>query len=997
MNSAVRRYLPALAALLLLGQPYRAAAQEIGIVNGIPYRMSLGDTVTSPYLPQFTAEPAGLHGFVQVDGEGGFTFGDGTPARFFGVVIQATACFPDSINAIATAARLRKLGVNLVRFDYMDYSYFWTQAASFLDVAAGARSIHEGQMRKFDWFLYQLKKNGIYSYLSLQSARAATAEDGLGTLADSLLWIGQGFNYLYPQARSAQKGISKLLLDHVNPFTGSAYKDEPAIAMLEIWRQGGLLPLARANYIYHRPDAYSFSWNHSRRLDTLYSAFLGKKYGSSAGVAEAWADKAPQGGYPNRIREGSFEGPFELHWEIESYDGTSLTPVLSQDSVSNGKYAMTLRTRNSQGSLTGSFMAQQMELGFDTVYQLIFRSKSSNPEGRDLRIYGAETGTEGLQAGLDQTIRVQPYWTTDTVTFVVPIRTKEPVRIGFYFGDADGEISFDDIRLRPIQPVGLVQGESVENSSVGRIPWSNAAAYLVSSRRVQDQNEFYMALDGEYFTDMKSYVADSIGAKQPITGAGHYWASSLMDVASQSRMDFGTTDVGWDGVSSDGGKFHINNYSILGLYYYTPAVYEVAARTLDKQPMIAAFSQTNPNRYQAEGMLYLPAYSSLQDWDGLLWSYYLDNLEGYATEHTDSASWNQMSKNPSVISMMPAASHLFRNGLISPAETTVRLRHSREQLRVLQRMEQFWGAFGVPGTLNGYGMAISRIAVDSLDADEPTQASDFGFPPQSDATVISDNREIQWNVAGRALTVNTPKAQGASGFLGRSDNVMLDNLEIDLVSGNETSTFLWVPLKNDRKLSDPGRSFLVVASRSEPTGMRWSDTSSTDTWGTGPMLIEPVRANLTFRFDEAVSDVSLLPLNESGLPAGSPIAAKRTGNLFTVNLDTRETKAMWYSVLAGNTTAAPQTPGTEEVALAIYPNVASDRAVARVTIPGDRDRVTVELYDAIGAHVATLHQGSASGKNDYGIDCHDLPSGTYRLLVRTERGETAESLLHVTR
>ena len=40
---------------------------------------------------------------------------------FYGVSLVNTACFPDSVSAIIVAKRLRKLGVNLVRFWGWDY------------------------------------------------------------------------------------------------------------------------------------------------------------------------------------------------------------------------------------------------------------------------------------------------------------------------------------------------------------------------------------------------------------------------------------------------------------------------------------------------------------------------------------------------------------------------------------------------------------------------------------------------------------------------------------------------------------------------------------------------------------------------------------------------------------------------------------------------------------------------------------------------------------
>ena len=79
------------------------------------------DSSRSEWLPEFAAEVAGSHGFVRASTDGRLEFEDGTPVRFVGVGITNSACFPESAAAVATAQHLRKLGVNIVRFNYFDY------------------------------------------------------------------------------------------------------------------------------------------------------------------------------------------------------------------------------------------------------------------------------------------------------------------------------------------------------------------------------------------------------------------------------------------------------------------------------------------------------------------------------------------------------------------------------------------------------------------------------------------------------------------------------------------------------------------------------------------------------------------------------------------------------------------------------------------------------------------------------------------------------------
>ena len=984
-----------LVALLLIAAA--TAQSQVGITNGIPYNSSILDTAASPYLPQLPQGPAGTHGFLKNDGNGGFAFDDGTPARFFGVTMQLTACFPDSADAIVMAARLRKLGVNLVKFEYFDFSYDWAQVYSFLDQTTGFRTINETQMRKLDWFIYQLKQRGIYTGLTLQSARAPRREDGLGELADSALYYGLGFNYLYPQAKATHKLVARLLMDRVNPWTNIAYKNDPAIAMLELMKQGGLVPYWRANYITHNPDAYSFSYHHSRRLDTLFANYLKGKYGSTNALNAAWTMVPPQGGFPNHVRESSFEGDFDQEWDINAYNETTISKILSGDSVPNGKYALTLRVRNSSGEIYTAYMRQYLQVGFDTLYMLTFKAKTSDPAGTNLVVAGSQS-TDGAGVGLYRTGMISPYWKEDTVVFLCPIRTTAPVIVGFYFGAGNADVTFDDIQLRPVTVPGLIPGETIEQANIARIPWNHEANYILNSKRIQDQSAFYLGLQQGYFEDVKRYLADTLGARQPITGASYFWASNFMEVPTQQNMDYGLAEAGWDYNENLGeGKWRIRNYSYLHNFGYAGPLYNLTMTALEKQPYVASFAHPFPNRYQAESMLYLPAYSSLQDWDGITWAVFSDANYLLRGNAIDSLQYYPIVKNPVLNALLPAASQFYRSFALAPSTSPIHIQHSEANTQRMPRMENQWSVYGVPGSFNGYVMAINKVVVDSLNAEYPTQANDIGLPTVADGELISDTREINWRTATFDLSLNAPRVQGATGYLGRSENITLKNLEIDLQSGNETSTFLWVPNDPAQSLDKVGRSFLVIASRTEPTGMVWQDTTYASQWGAGPMLIDPVRATLTFTLDTAVQGLTITPLDADGMPNGTPIIATRSGKFFTATIDQRTTKAMWYSVQAGTTSAAPDEETLAGVGLAAYPSIASSRTFVEIRTPSHRSLVRVEIFNSMGERVATAFEGSVNSRESLRVDCSNLPQGSYRLQLRTEQGETATTGLVIAR
>lgn len=954
--------------------PTLLTAQGIGIEGGFPFTVDPMDTASSPYLPNAYTGPAGSHGFVGSDAEGNFRFADGTPVRFAGVTIAGTACFPDSISAIATARRLRKLGVNLVRFQYMDFSYDWAATVSILDMATGFRSIQPEQARKFDWFVYQLKQNGIYSALTLMSARAPRVEDGISPAAlDSIPWLAQGFNFLYPQARAAHKTVARALLDHVNSYTGTAYKDEPAIASMELLHRQSMLTFHHASQDF---AGILFSGQMSRRVDTLYNNWLRNRYGSTTALLDAWDTPVPSGGYPNRVREGSFEGAFEAEWTITGNNGVSVTPILAGQDVPDGEYALQLRVRNTTGDLYSAVLWQTVNVEFNKFYRLTFKAKASNPEGRSLAV-GIFAGDGGLFPGLYQTVEVSSNWEEDTLTILVPVANTVPQYLYIWCGEKDGELSIDDIRLQEVSPFGLLPDENLENVSVRRNGWG--ANQILAPQRFIDQMDFYSSLDRDYFGDLYRYVRDTVGAQQLISGSELNWASTPLDAAVQKEFDLTQSIQGWDWIGATGNSWGLNNYSPLRISWAGPT-YNFAALANKGQPYIASFSSPFPNRYQAESTLQIPAYALLQDWDGFIWDHYDDDLADNRSDYIDSADWNGMRNNPVVSALMPSISQMLRNSLVAPARTTIRLQHTHDQLMLQARLENAWGLYSIPGTMNGFGAAISRIVLDSVNATEFTQANDFVFEGQVEGEVTSDTREIRWEYARGLLTLDANAVQGVSGVLNRPGGLSLKKMDVNAFTLNETATLLWVPLDPAQELDEPeSRSLLTLVTRSEPTGWVWTDTTIASRWGAGPMLMEPARVQIDFKVGTDVGNVIVQPLDQTGMPTGERLAVTKAGNDFRVTINQNETKAVWYSVemVPAGMSAGEEPIAGETFSVRAIPTVITDKGTIFLQLPTQQE-LQIELHDALGRLVRTLYSGTVEpGEQRIDFNAEGLPAGTY--------------------
>jgi len=168
--------------------------------------------------------PAGKHGFLEVTPEGTFRFQDGTPARFWGTNLVAGAALPTKEEAERTALRLSKMGCNLVRLHHMDASWF---RPNIFGNGSTTRELNEASLERLDHLVAALKAKGIYIFLDLLVHRDFLPADGVTDRPPDM--GGKQVGFFDPKLIELQKEYATQLLTHVNPHTGKAYKDEPAI------------------------------------------------------------------------------------------------------------------------------------------------------------------------------------------------------------------------------------------------------------------------------------------------------------------------------------------------------------------------------------------------------------------------------------------------------------------------------------------------------------------------------------------------------------------------------------------------------------------------------------------------------------------------------------------------------------------------------------------------------------------------------------------------
>jgi hypothetical protein len=183
--------------------------------------------------------PAGKHGFVRAQGAHLVT-GDGTRIRFWGVNItdwsKGSVMVPSKDDAQLWAATLARFGVNCVRFQFLDLP---TPRGLIDGKRDDTRSLDPEALDREDFFIAELEKRGIYINFNLLVGRPFKAGDGVEDYQE-IREGAKGISLYDPRIIELQKEYARQLLAHSNPYTKLEYRNDPAVAMVEINNENAL-------------------------------------------------------------------------------------------------------------------------------------------------------------------------------------------------------------------------------------------------------------------------------------------------------------------------------------------------------------------------------------------------------------------------------------------------------------------------------------------------------------------------------------------------------------------------------------------------------------------------------------------------------------------------------------------------------------------------------------------------------------------------------------
>jgi Carbohydrate binding domain len=786
-----------------------------------PFVVSYDSPANVTNVSAWLDRPAGAHGFIRA--EDGHLRNDAGPVRFWATNICFDGCFPSHQQAERLAARLARLGINCVRMHHMDSHSIWGNSPNKL-------TIDPGQLDRLDYFVDQLRKHGVYTNLNLHVSRWFDEAEGFSGRAQRPDY-DKGLDNFEPRMIELQKKYARDLLTHVNPYTGHAYTREPAIAFIEINNENALHSTWGWGQIDTLPEPYA------RTFQTLWNAWLEKRYGSTDRLRKAWnAEAVPIG--RELLHNGQFRAALESPWNLERDDDAQADWSIQPNGPGGHPCLRIVVNRRGNVSWHPQFSQGGLPIRKDSPYSLSFRMKAG--EKARIQVNAMQAHDPWNQLGFSAEAQLGPEWKPFRFTFTV--EQDDPNARITWTGLLPGTYELADVSLRPGGVLGVGPKQRLEDST---IPVMKKGSMSLTRTARHDFMAFLWDTEANYWWGMHRWLKQDLGVKSLVAGTQMGWSPPHV----QAALDYVDGHSYWQHPVFPGRPWDSRNWYVDDLALVNEAGGTLsrlaATRVAGKPYTVSEYNHPQPLTHAAEGFPMIAAFGAFQGWSAIYSFDYTGNAQ-YEPEKLD--GYFDIKSDPSRLVHMPACVALFVRGDVSLARQTLLAPMPREaERRQLQQSQSAWtlttDRFGVDSRwslLHAIGMDLKG---------EKVETAVHPFPPTK--TFISDTTQLCWDVSqsgAGTFTVDTPKTKLFTGFVhGRT--FKLGNVSLHIGSTRLDWATVTLTVIEGQGFDGPGRILIAATGLVQNKGARLQRLEGKritlgDQWGQAPVFCEGIPAEI---------------------------------------------------------------------------------------------------------------------------------------------------------
>lgn len=815
-------------------------------------------------------------------------YAGGKRIRFWGINNCFTANFPEHDEARLLARRFASLGMNLLRITETDCHY--APRGLFDPKYPGQLRILPSQLDKLDYFIAELKRQGVYVELSLHIQHwlniTGPAEIP-GMEAEKFPGFAGGQPWWNEKFVAAEKQWARDFLGHVNPYTGKAYTEEPAVAYVEIVNENGIISA------WNR-GCFRKSWPPAMVADlqTHWNKFLQARYSTSDRLRRAWASGEATAADPRNLLQNADFAKGRSGWALQCVKPSSAEIEVVSHGGPNGLPCVAIRSQcaSPKGFVNLNQSGFAIEKG--CVYRLTFQARADKPLQLHASVSMADS--PGLSLGLANRVEVATTWQKITRDFIgADNGPGSRLRISLPVGDS--RVSLAGFSLKKADVAGLPPGETMEAGGIS-MPWTPADCVARTKPVAMDFADFLFEVDQRYFATMYAFLKDELACKHPIKGTQ---ADQYSSCFSQARCDFIDAHGYWQMPVFTGKQWDLKNWSIAN----TPMVNQSCAlavklagcRVKGKPYVVSEYCHPAPSTYCSEEVPTVTAFAAFQDWDGItLYSWAHEGRSNYTANRIP--EFFDHNRHPLKLVTMPFGAMAFRRGDVAVARKETAIGVTRDDERQwlagsLQRPDGSW-FFHIADRKGASWLDFftHRICL-ALGSDRVPP-----FIPSDLKRAQSDTGQLVCDVTDPArgmFIVNAPRAKAVIGF-GAGKTFELGDLTLKPGPTRQHGfSVITAMAVRGTDFHSPGASLLVTATGyAENTAMGWNadKTSVSNNWGQEPVLCEGIPFELVLQ----PKAIRAWALDVWGRRAKEvPVIATPSGSLLRLGPQYR---TLWYEI-----------------------------------------------------------------------------------------------------
>jgi hypothetical protein len=844
-------------------------------------------TALSLWFPK----PAGGFGHIRV-GPDGHLYAGTKRMQFFGVNLAFGACLPDKRDAEKIAARMAKFGINIVRFHEMDMDPFpdglgTRNGPSTCDFDSEA-------LDRLDYFIAQLKRNGIYVNLNLLVGRQFSSADGLPVEIEQLKWKERHVvGFFYEPILNLELDYARKLLTHYNPYTGMTYTEDPALAFVEINNENGLIYAWLEGTLDHLPQVFL------QNLQQQWNEWLKKRYGTTEALRQAWKQTSLGEELLVNTDFGNGLEPWILECHEDAKASAAITDSVPSSVVARKSVGITVTQPGSQNWYV-QLNQPGVKVQANQQYILSFYAKADKPCRIRASIMQAHSPWEGL--GFETLVQL----TTDWQQFRFATILNE--------GDNDSRVNFGDlalqagsywftsISLRPGGAIGLGTGGRLEDSSIPPFTQSRFQGSVEEAKR--DWLRFLWETEDHYWQTLLLYLRNDLKLEAQVIGTDDKYSTPNI----MSKLDCVDTHAYWQHPTFPNGLWDPNSWYVPNLTMVNETggmlPWIAVRRVLGKPYSVSEYNHPAPNTYATEGYLLLAAYAAFQDWDCIYAYRYSGRTDNWDLRRL--SDWFDVDQHPTkMVSMIPAVA-MFVRGDVKPGQKEIVVKADEEREVDLLRFGQASRLvdaelLGVPRQ----AALLHRISIATEGCSVPATALS---PKEVNVAVnrlVSDTGELVWDLSNQGagvVTVNTSKSKAVIGY-GGTERFDLGGFvfEPGQTMQNGWCSIALTALEGELSppVNHPIHLLITATGYLENANMGWNQEKSTvgADWGTSPSMVEGIAARIILPLSS--ERVQAWALDECG-QRKAQIPVERDANGNAVMVIGPQWQTLWYEVASTN-------------------------------------------------------------------------------------------------